>query len=157
MVADPPHEGTRHCRREDGLAGVGRSHRLDKLSSGRVLQQVACGAGLNGREDVTVGVVGGEDEHPSLMRELPEPLDRLDPAHNRHAQVHEDNVGVQLFGLAYGVGTVSRLTDDLELDVAGEDAADAVADNGVVVDDEDPDGAHRTAPTCWSSAGLGEG
>ena len=46
---------------------------------------------------------------------------------------------------AQRLGAVRRLADDLEVRVAGEHPAQAVADDRVVVDDEQPDRAHGAA------------
>ena len=56
-------------RREHGLAAGGGADRAEQLLARRVLEQVAGGAGLDGRHDVAVRVVGRQDEH--ARRDLP--------------------------------------------------------------------------------------
>ena len=62
--------------------------------------------------------------------------DRRRAADAGHAQVHEDDVGLQRCDERERLGSIGGLADDVELGVAGEHAAQAVADDGMVVDDE---------------------
>ena len=50
--------------------------------------------------------------------------------------------GSQALGQRERLGAIRRLADDLEVRVAGEHAAQAVADDRMVVDDQEPDRAH---------------
>ncbi|GAB2998117.1 hypothetical protein GCM10017788_26000 [Amycolatopsis acidiphila] len=77
------------------------------------------------------------------MAQLAQPCDGLDAAHARHPQVHEDHVDVVLLGEAHRFGTVARFADDVELVVATEQAPQPVAQDGVVVDDQQPDRCHH--------------
>ena len=43
------------------------------------------------------------------------------------------------------LGAIRGLADDLEIGIAGEHAADAVANDRMVVDDQEPDRAHDVA------------
>ena len=60
-----------------------------------------------------------------------------------------DEVGAQLERHGDRLGPVGRLADDLEVGLGGEDPAHAVADDGVVVGDED-----ASPSAAWSRAGI---
>ena len=64
-----------------------------------------------------------------------------------HPQIHQHDVRTAGERQRDGLAPVGRLAQHLELRVAGEDAAQAVADDGVVVDDQQADDHAGTAGT----------
>src|SRR5690606_21757315 len=64
-VAD---EAPGDARREQGLARRDDPDRVDELGRPGVLEQEAARPGLERVEDVGVGLVGGEDEHPGALQ-----------------------------------------------------------------------------------------
>ena len=52
------------------------------------------------------------------------------------------DVGPERVDEVEGLGAVGGLADDVEVGIAGEHAAEAVADHRMVVDDHQPDRAH---------------
>ena len=73
---------------------------------------------------------------------LGQPTDGGRAVDTGHPEVHQDHVRTQAARELDRLGAVGRLADDLELGVAREHAAQAVADDRVVVDDEEPDRRH---------------
>jgi len=90
------------------------------------------------RQEVLVEVAG-EDQDPELRPAAPE-LDRREQpvvaATRRHLDVDDRDVGSQGDRLPEQVGSVARVTDDVEADL-GEDASDALAEEEVVLADHD--------------------
>ncbi len=86
------------------------------------------------------------------MPQLPQPGDRLHPAHRRHPQVHQDHVDVDLLRDRDRLGAVAGLADHLELGVTAEQAAQPVPHDRVVVDDEQPDRGHRSTTGSGTAA-----
>ena len=114
-LADQP------CRdgwRQHGFATGRRMDRTHELGARRVLEEIAGRAGLERRDDVAVGVVGREHEHPRRHASLGEGADRVGAAQPRHAQVHQDHVRPSAAGQRQRLGAVRRLADDLEVRIA---------------------------------------
>ena len=61
-------------------------------------------------------------------------------------QIHQDHVRIQFPREANRFRAVRRLADDREVRVALEHATQSVANDRMVVDDQDPGGAHAPAP-----------
>ena len=118
----------------------------EQLVARGVLEQVAGGAGLDRGQHVAVGVVRGEHQHPGRGRRARElarsPRRRPSPASaGPSARRPASSRGDQRERL----GAVAGLADHLEAVVAGEHAAQPVAHDRVVVDDQQPDHARATA------------
>ena len=64
----------------------------------------------------------------------------MQPVHLGHRHVHDDDVRVGLLDQGDGVQAVAGLAGDLQVGVVLEDAAEALADQRVVVDQDDADG-----------------
>ena len=60
---------------------------------------------------------------------------RVDAAHARHVQVHDDDVGSELAHDPHGLGAARRLADDLD-SLLLEQVAEACPEQVVVVDDQ---------------------
>jgi hypothetical protein len=74
----------------------------------------------------------------------------LDAVHDGHADVHEDDVGQGLLRHPDALDAVARLADELEVGLAGDEHADARAEERLVVDEPDAD-AVAHAPTAAGS------
>ena len=68
---------------------------------------------------------------------------RLDAVEHRHAHVHQDDVGAVELDEADGVGAVGRLAHDLDAVLGLEDHAEPLAQQGLVVGQDDADGHGR--------------
>ena len=85
-----------------------------ELGGGGVFEQEAAGPGPQRLVDVFVEVEGGEHQHsrPCWDGGGAEDLAGcLQSVHDRHPDVHQDDIGLQLAGLADRVGAVGGLAD----------------------------------------------
>ena len=136
-------EAGRDRRRKHRLAARGGVDRPDELVARRVLEQVARRARLERRHDVAIGVVGREDEHlrggspcsasARMAAAPPRPGIRRSM---RMTSGRSDSTSASASAPSDASPTTSRSGSP------GEHAAEAVADDGVVVDDHQPDRAH---------------
>ena len=102
-----------------------------------VLEQVAVGAAAD-RRDQVVGVVRhGEHDHPAVQARGADRLERLDAAHARHVQVEQDQVRVELLRHRHALLAVGGLAHHVQVRGQGDQLGDALAEQGVVVDDQD--------------------
>ena len=89
-------------------------------------------------DDVGVGVHREHDDGDA-GRALGDEPGRLDAVEHGHGDVHQHHVGLQLLGQAGRLVAVARLADHLEALVL-HGAAQALAQHGVVVGQQQPDG-----------------
>lgn len=61
----------------------------------------------------------------------------LDAVEFRHGDVHDDHVGLEFLRFLNGLVAVGSFADDLHVGMGGEDHAKSVADDGVVVGEQD--------------------
>jgi hypothetical protein len=67
---------------------------------------------------------------------------RLDAVELGHPEIHEDDVGAARPGQAHGLAPVTGLPDDVDFGLGGEKHPEAGADQGLVVDEQNPNGHH---------------
>ena len=121
------------------VAGEGGPDRCRDLFGLRVLEDVAGGTGLEGggdlvlldearhRDDLRLGALGLDS------------ADRGDAVHVRHQEVHEDDIRREPAGQGDALAAVGRLADDLDVVLEIEEDPKTHPDDGMVVDDQDPD------------------
>src|SRR5712691_13117172 len=132
----------------DVLTAGGRlAHGADDLGVRSLLEHVAARARREGLAHVTRVVLHREHEHLRLGRFLEELRQRFDPALARHHDVEQHDVGLVRPHLEDRFTRVARLADDLEVVLGVEEHAQARADDGVVVDDDDAYHAAGTSAT----------
>jgi hypothetical protein len=126
-------------RGEQRLALRDDADACGELLGRHVLEQEAARAGSQRLVDVLVEVERREHQHPHgrVAAELGHPPRRLDPVELRHADVHQDDVRLELAGELHRLGAVGRLADHVEVVLGVEDHPEAGADEGLVVGDED--------------------
>src|SRR5207253_11465556 len=73
----------------------------------------------------------------------------------RHADVHEDDVGLQAPGCGDGLDPVARLANDAEVRLALQDQAQAAAHQHLVVDEKQADGRRAGVVAHVTSASTG--
>jgi hypothetical protein len=136
-------EGMQYLARQLGrqrrLAEQQTTQEVDEPVGLQVLEQVALGAALEGFEEVGVLGRGGEHDDLGLRARLEELRDRVEPAHLRHRQVHQHDVGLEPDGEVDGFAAVARLGQHLE-PVGFEETAEALAEQDVVVGDQQAHG-----------------
>jgi hypothetical protein len=64
---------------------------------------------------------------------------RGDPVHDRHSEVHQDDVWAQLGGQPYGGGPVSGLAHHIDVRFAGQDEPEAGAHQVLIIRHHDSD------------------
>ena len=84
---------------------------------------------------------------PMVVAGLAQRAGGLEAAAVGQPQVHDDDVGLEVAGLADGLGGGRRLADHLELAVALERVPQTLADQVVVVDEQNPRAGRRRR--CW--------
>jgi hypothetical protein len=127
-----------HRRGEQGVAGGYHADGVDRFGGGGVFEQEAAGAGPQRLIDVVVEVERREHQHPRPGRAGCRAEDLagcLQPVHDRHPHVHQDDVGVQVPRLADCVGAVSGLAYHLQARLGGEDRGEALSHHRLVVGD----------------------
>ena len=127
------------------LAAGDGSHGGADLVGARVLGQVAAGAGAQRAEHARVVGVGGQrDRAGAAGAQAP---DRLDAVHPRHPQVHQHDVRVVLRGQRERLLAVGRGGHQLDAVEQPEQRAEALADDALVVGEQDADhcaGSHSS-------------
>src|SRR6266699_2187231 len=123
--------------------------------SGRrvVLEQEAAGARAQRGEDILVKVEGGQDQHAHGRGvrgggDLP---GRLDSVHARHLDIHQDEVGFLAPGEFDGLGAGGRFADRGQVRCGVHENAEATANQGLVVGDQNTDG-HAPVPASGNTA-----
>ena len=113
---------------------------LDDHVSGRAaLRQVGAGA----RVACTKGVEGSsrrrQNGHAAIGEQAPDLAGRVDAVHDRHLEVHQDDVGAPLAGEPYRLLAVAGVADDLEPLVGAEREPEGFGEEVMVVRDQDAD------------------
>lgn len=130
-VEDVPAEG--------GLSVGGPAHGLHEFGRWGVLDEEAAGSGREHRIQMVVVVERGEGDDPGGRACGQDAAGGRDAVHAGHSQVHEDDVGSQVFRQSYRLRAVVRLAQDLDVLRLLEEHAQSHTDELLVVDDEDAD------------------
>ena len=138
---------------EHGAARGDGAQRRGDLVAGRALEDIAARTRRQGSEDGVVVVHHGDHEHGGGRGELGRPPGRLDAGGAGQVDVHEHHIGCGVFDgrqrLLGGAGRAGHLYPGH----GGEQPGQAVAEDGMVIDDQDP-GHVGTAGTLGSCAGA---
>src|ERR1019366_2172529 len=110
-----------------------------------VLEQVASSSCLQGREEVVLVAVGGEDDHLCLGVVGADPSQGFDAVDIGHLNVHEDDVGFRLPRLRDRLGAIGRSGHHADVVLYLQHGAEAVEHHGVIVGHQDPDHAEAAA------------
>src|SRR5699024_7428144 len=133
------------------ITGGQGGHRIDELLSLGSFEQESAGPGGQGAEEEVIAVEGREHEHGSGRAPPNDLRSRFEAVHDRHLHIHADDIRGQFERPVDGDLAVLGLTDDGDAVLALEDRAEAGADHGLVVDEEDSD--HLDALVEFSGAG----
>jgi hypothetical protein len=137
---------------DQAARGGGRHHRVavvhaadgvQKLLRRRRLQQEPAGPGAQRGERVLVQVERGEDQDPGPFSGLADLPGGGHAVQARHAHVHDHDVGRDLAGQPDRGRPVGGLAGHGEIGLAAEDHGEPGPDQGLVVDEQHPDG-HAT-------------
>ena len=146
----------RRARGEHGGSGVhGADGREQELGVG-VLEQEPARSAANGPGRGLVEIEGGQDDDPgpgtsARLGCRHDALGRLDAVHHGHPDVHQDHVGPSGCRELDRRAAVTRLADDLEVGLGGDQHPDSRPEQRLVVDERDPDRATH-ADTAESTA-----
>src|SRR3954470_10295929 len=141
VARDLAHEFLDHRRVQQRAAGVDGADRADELLRRDVLEQVAHRARPHRREHLVLVDEAREDDHARVRPLGANAPDGLDAVDARHDEVHERDVGRQARHRLHRLLAVRGLPHDLDVVLEGQEGAQALADDGVVVGDEHAD--HR--------------
>src|SRR5262249_33765612 len=130
--------------------------RLGELLDPDGLQQAGHGAGLDRGPHRDVGAVAGQHHDLDVGELLAHERGGGDAVDAGHRQVHEHDVDVEPGAALERLDRALGHADHLDVVAAGQHRCDALADQRVVVDDQDPDpvgvGAHgSTLPAALST------
>src|SRR6185437_1125312 len=116
------------------------------------LEQVTAGAGAQRGEDRVVVVEHGQHEHLDVRTVRHDATGGLDAVQPRHVQVHDDHVRLGLPGQLDGLGPAGGGPGELGVRAVGQQGGQAVAEQRVIVGDQDPDrfGHSCSRPGRWA-------
>ena len=109
------------------------SHGLQYFSRGRFLQDEAAGAGADGAHHQVLVTMHGKNHHPGLRALAQNLHHRLNSVYARKGDVHDHQLGIHLPADLHCLVAAARLARYGELVIAREDGFKAVADNLVIV------------------------
>jgi hypothetical protein len=111
-----------------------------QLLFGGVFEQEAAGAGAERLIDVFVEVEGGQHQDPGgCVGGRDELAGGFKAVEDRHADVHQDYIGVQASGCLDRLAAVAGFADDLDVGLGLEEHAKAGPDQPFVVGEQDAD------------------
>src|SRR4029450_9168825 len=110
-----------------------------ELACDPVFRQVAGGTRLPGLVHLAHVRAAGEDQDARLRIAGPNLLRGIDAVHHGHADVHDDHVRLELLRQGDAVFAVVGSADDDDSVLAREHGLDHFDEEGLVVDDQDPD------------------
>jgi hypothetical protein len=108
----------------DAVAGRDHPDGLGEVGGAYVFEEEPGGTGPQRVKDVLVGVERGQDKYPGGGRHSGQFLCCGATVHDRHADVHEDDVGVQLGGEAHRVGPVYGFADYFDVGFGLQDQSE---------------------------------
>ena len=141
LVGEPRDQPPRHARCEQRVACGGHADGVDELASRCVLQEEPTGTCGKRGIHVLVEVEGREDDHLGGGLQCAHPPGRLEAVHARHPDVHEHDIGCELFSPSDGISTVDGIPDHTDVRLGAEDHPEAGADELLVVGQQHPDHA----------------
>jgi len=141
---DRAHEPSAHGAVDLHVSVPCRAHGSGDPVDVRVLEQIPGGPRLQRGTDPLGLAERGQDDDLDVVVEAPDRARRLDPVEWLHLEVHQYDVRAlpdRVEELEHVEGAVAAVgvADDRDVGLAVEERRQPVADDRVVVDDEDPD------------------
>jgi hypothetical protein len=127
-------------------------HGQAQVARRAALDQVGEAAGLLGLLLQGRALEGGEQDDLDVRAGVLDQPGGVEAAQDRHAQVHQDHVGLQLLGQGDRVGAVGGLAGDLEAGL-DEQVDQGRPEHRVVVGDQQPGPAHAPGPSAATARG----
>src|SRR5579883_751781 len=133
-------------------AGTGRFGRIGRVGNfgdfryaggevGLVLAK-----GLDGGDEDAIGFVHGEDEDFGSWKGLVNATSGLDAIEERHADIKDEDIGLQLDGFVDGLAAVGGFGANLPTSVRFEECTEPGADDGVIIRDKKAQRCHEVRP-----------
>src|SRR5512139_275489 len=141
-----------HGGGDDGFAALGALDRVDHFVGFHALQQVAVGACAQGAGEVVFGFRQGKDKDGQGEAVGAQLLHQGDAVGAGHVEVEDEDVGavrLQQHGDLVGIAGEGG---DLDAAALLEQFGEALAEQGVVVDEDDAGEAHAACSLCWWDA-----
>src|SRR6202000_2619146 len=113
------------CRGEQRVPGGDHPHGRDELRGGGVLEEEAAGAGAQRVEDVLVEIERCEHEDLGGVATAGDPSGRFNPVELRHADVHQDDVRVEITRQCDGLQPIGGFADDVDVRFVVQDHSEA--------------------------------
>ncbi len=130
------------CRGHAGLAArrgaLASANRRQQLLGRRGLEQIGGGPGLSHPVGGSRVVEHRQRDDPNLRQFLLDLARGLVARHDRHRDVHHDHVGLELVRHFDRLLSVARLPDDLDVLLLDQHGFEPLADDLVVVHEQDP-------------------
>jgi hypothetical protein len=133
----------------DGEEGFVLAEGLDGVEEdavGFVFEDVTASAGFDDLLNEVVGLVHGEDENFSGRGDFANLASGFDAVEERHADIEDGDVGLVLGGFFDGIAAIGGFGADLPAGARLEKSAEAGADDGVIIRDQDGERRHRLNP-----------
>ena len=124
-ILQPGHailEDARHGGAEERHAPLHGVNGLNQLFAGRILQDIAAGAGFHGAQDVAFVVVHAQDEHGGVRRVLENLGGGLDAVQLLHAHIDDGDIGFQQASRFHGFDAGTGFVHDVEIGVTFQNA-----------------------------------
>jgi hypothetical protein len=131
---------------EEGFVLAESVNGVEEDAVGFVLENEAAGAGLNDLLNEVVGLVHGEDENFGGWGGFANVACGFDTVEERHADVEDGDVWLMLRGFFDSVAAVGGFGANLPAGARFEESAEAGADDGMIIRDQDGERRHRWSP-----------
>jgi hypothetical protein len=115
------------------FAGIDFADALDQQVRSALFQDDAGSAQLHGLHELVLVLRGGEHDDAGLVLAGLQPLQRGQTVEAGHFKVQQQDIGLMRLQHVQNLPAILRLRDDLEIRLQSEQAAQAVAEYGVVV------------------------
>src|SRR5258708_4874169 len=139
-----------------GLAVVGGTNGRRQLGGGVALEHVPGRAGAQGLHDVWLTVVDGQDHDFGVGQITPDLANGFDPVQARHRQVDHGDIGPQLIGQQDRHLAVLGLGDHFDVTHRFETQADTLANDRVIVGEQNADHLSPSGILTWISVPRGD-
>jgi hypothetical protein len=126
-----------HAVIEPDFAGVDAVNAFYEQIGGGLLENDAAGAEAHGADNVAIVFGGSEDDDAGRERVEIDFLEDGQAVFIGHAEVEQENIGLELGDKLDALGAVLSFTNDGDVFVSAEELAQAVAENGMVIREED--------------------
>jgi hypothetical protein len=139
LVGERVEEAAGHARGDDGVAVGDGPDGPDELERQDVLQDKTAGAEAERPERVLIQVEGRQDQDARMRFGRNDRSGRLNPVHAGHPDIHHDDVRVAAANEIERGRAVGGLADDDDARFLFEDHAESLAQERLIVDEDDGD------------------